>query len=667
MLHRSDIDGLRAIAILAVIGSHVGIPGMIGGFVGVDIFFVISGFLITGLLVEELRGRGRIDFAAFYARRFRRLLPALALVLVVTLVLGQFVLPPLGERQELGSSGMATSAFMSNIFFWRVNSDYFAPTAETLPLLATWTLAVEEQFYFVWPLALALVAVLARRRRWKLSVALSVTFVVLGVFSLALCMWATYARPIAAFYLMPPRAWEFAIGGLIALLVAANKTPTSLVGSVCLWSGLLLMLTAIVGFDEHTRFPGGAAIVPVMGAALFILGAPAAPLAWPVRYVLTKRPVVRIGLLSYSWYLWHWPLLALTRFQSLGETNRWRDVMVALVALLAADLTWRWVENPIRRGRPWPFSGVRTTVTAGITISAALVALSYGLYQQANRELHNDARLGQFYAARHDMPNWPAICSHYVRPFAQLSPVEACTLGTKGTSPSIVVWGDSHAFHFIPMAAEFSRRAGKAALGRTMGACPPLLGIKDSDDYSTGCSAFNDATIRELAELKQRGLAGVLIASRWYNLGPTAPRVGESGAHASPASPDLPLWPEALQADVDAITKLGLRILIVAPVPEFPTDPISCSSRLSTGVCFVARANVEQQRASAMAVLKRVATENPKSVRLWDPLNALCGADKCSAEKDGVFLYKDTHHLSVKGSAFLASAADDDLYWLAGR
>jgi len=473
MHHRSDIDGLRAIAILAVIGSHVGLPGLIGGYVGVDIFFVISGFLITGLLVAELRGKERIGFAAFYARRFRRLLPALALVLVATLVLGLFVLPPLGERQELGTSAMATSAFMSNIFFWRVNSDYFAPTAETLPLPACDLGAVEEQFYFVWPLALAVVAVVARRRRWPLAGALALTFVVLGVVSLALCIWATYARPVAAFYLMPPRAWEFAVGGLLALLV---WTPSPRLGSLCLWSGLALMLAAIVGFDEHTRFPGSAAIVPVAGAALFILGAPAAPLAWPLRYVLTTRPVVWIGLLSYSWYLWHWPLLALTRFQSLGESNRWRDAGVALVALLAADLTWRFVENPVRRGRPWPFSGVRTTVTAGIAISAALVAVSYGLYRQANQELHDDARLGQFYAARHDEPNWPAVCSHYVRPFAQLSPVQACTLGTKGPSPSIVVWGDSHGFHFIPMAAEFGRRDGKAVLGRTMGACPPFAG-----------------------------------------------------------------------------------------------------------------------------------------------------------------------------------------------
>ena len=645
MHHRSDIDGLRAIAILAVIGSHVGLPGLIGGYVGVDIFFVISGFLITGLLVAELRGKGRIGFAAFYARRFRRLLPALALVLVATLVLGLFVLPPLGERQELGTSAMATSAFMSNIFFWRVNSDYFAPTAETLPLLATWTLAVEEQFYFVWPLALAVVAVVARRRRWPLAGALSLTFVVLGVVSLALCIWATYARPVAAFYLMPPRAWEFAIGGLLALLA---RTPSPRLGALCLWSGLALMLAAIIGFDEHTRFPGIAAIVPVAGAALFILGAPAAPRAWPLRYVLTTRPVVWIGLLSYSWYLWHWPLLALTRFQSLGETNRWRDAGVALVALLAADLTWRFVENPVRRGRPWPFSGVRTTVTAGITISAALVAVSYGLYRQANRELHDDARLAQFYAARHDAPDWPAVCSHYVRPFAQLSAVEACTLGTKGAFPSIVVWGDSHGFHFIPMAAEFGRRDGKAVLGRTMGACPPLPGLKDGDDYSSGCSAFNDATLRELATLKQPGLTGVLIASRWYNLGPT-------------------LWPEALQAGVEAVIRLGLRVLLVAPVPEFPADPISCSSRLTTGACFVARAKVEQQRASALAVLRRLAAENPKSVRLWDPLDALCDADKCSAEKDGVFLYKDTHHLSVRGSAFLASAAAEDLHWLAGR
>jgi peptidoglycan/LPS O-acetylase OafA/YrhL len=281
-----EIDGLRAVAILLVALFHAGLPGMTGGYIGVDVFFVISGFLITRLLVDEFMQTGAIDILDFYARRVRRLLPALAVVLVATLAAGALLLTPIGEQQHLAASALATAAFVSNIFFWRTQTGYFAGPAEQLPLLHMWTLAVEEQFYIFWPLAILGTRFLARRSGVSPSAILVAMLALGSMSSLVLSYLITPSRPTMAFYLTPFRAWEFGIGGLLSMLSCTRTTASAkpLLGGALALFGLAAIVGTSVLFDSNTVFPGVMALLPTLGGGGVILGV----------ILAAKSPVARL-------------------------------------------------------------------------------------------------------------------------------------------------------------------------------------------------------------------------------------------------------------------------------------------------------------------------------------------------------------------------------------
>ena len=286
--YRADIDGLRAIAVLSVVAYHVGLPPFSGGFVGVDIFFVISGYLIGGIVEREMRA-GIFSFAGFYARRARRLLPALAGVLLFSYGAAALLLAP-SETIDYAKSAIATIFAASNILFWK-GGGYFSPAAELNPLLMTWSLGVEEQFYIFFPIVLAL---LLRLRGQRVFVGLAV----LSAASLALSVWAVRHAPTGAFYLLPARAWELGAG--ILLVLKPPRVGPALADGLGI-AGLALLLVPIFGYDAHTSFPGLTAVPPVLGTVLLI----AVPQSRINRFVLSAPPLVLLGLISYSWYLWH--------------------------------------------------------------------------------------------------------------------------------------------------------------------------------------------------------------------------------------------------------------------------------------------------------------------------------------------------------------------------
>ena len=369
--YRPDIDGLRAVAVGAVVLSHAGVPLMSGGFIGVDVFFVISGFLITQILQRELAG-GEFSLIAFYERRVRRIFPALMVVIAATLIGGAVLVPP-DALKDLTGSAVATAVFSSNLWFWRSATDYFGPGAAYQPLLHTWSLAVEEQFYIVYPLLLWWAS--RWSPRWTLPV--------LGMLTAALFATAlidTEQRPVAAFFLMPSRGWELGMGCLLALALARSSTPstTSVLAPRAVREVLgAVSLTAIVAacmmYDETTPFPGTAALVPCLAAAALIgVGAHGGSLA---SRLLASRPFVSIGLLSYSLYLWHWPLLAFVRIY---RDNEDLPPTLALACVVTATglaaITWALVERPVRSrsARPvtvFSFAGIATV--AVVTVSLA--------------------------------------------------------------------------------------------------------------------------------------------------------------------------------------------------------------------------------------------------------------------------------------------------------
>jgi peptidoglycan/LPS O-acetylase OafA/YrhL len=369
MIYRREIDGLRAIAVLPVVFFHAGFAGFRGGFVGVDVFFVISGYLITSLILSE-RERGTFSLVHFYERRARRILPALIAVAAACIPCALAWLSP-NELVDFGKSLIAVALFASNLFFW-LESDYFDAAADLKPLLHTWSLAVEEQYYVLFPVLMGLAWPLGRRR---------ILAVLTGValFSLALAHWGAYRWPDANFYLLPTRAWELAIGATLAFRAASSMLPDSARGIA--WKealsagGLVLICAAVVLFDPETPLPSLYSLVPTVGASLVILFA--VPATWAGR-LLGARPLVAIGLVSYSAYLWHQPLFAFARHRSLDEPSTLVFMVLAACAFVLAGLTWKYVEQPFRQrdriGRRSVFGLAAVASTVLVVVGAIGVA-----------------------------------------------------------------------------------------------------------------------------------------------------------------------------------------------------------------------------------------------------------------------------------------------------
>ena len=444
--YREDIDGLRAVAVLSVMAFHYGelLPG---GFTGVDVFFVISGFLITSQLAHDIRG-GTFSLLGFYHRRVRRILPALVVMLAVTLVVGRFLLMP-GDYKALAASAAAAAFGVSN-FFFLTNTDYFAQSSELMPLLHTWSLAVEEQFYFVWPMLLLLIAG-SRKQGYVAGIIIAIT----TVGFVASVPWLA-ANPKAAFFLVVPRAWELTIGAALVFLPAL---PRRLGGATAL--GIALMIAGFVQIRENS-FPGFAALLPCVGAALVIW--PKAQPARADRWLSVLRP---IGLISYSLYLWHWPVWVMYRiYINSGTPLVQETIALTAVSILLAFLSWRFVEQPMRT-RPWP--PVRT-VQAGLAACTAIFCAAMYIYRADGQP----ERVPEAYAMRSLDAMWEWPCPKYGQ-LPQLAG-QYCFFGKPWNEAKrkAIIWGDSHASHFAPIIQAAAKEQPDAFLLYTD--CPAAFG-----------------------------------------------------------------------------------------------------------------------------------------------------------------------------------------------
>jgi peptidoglycan/LPS O-acetylase OafA/YrhL len=333
--YRADIDGLRAIAVLAVLLFHTDVPGFTGGFVGVDVFFVISGYLITSIILKEIKAE-QFSIARFYERRIRRIFPALFPVISFVLVVGAYLFDA-NAFKDLGQSIAATTLFSSNILFWR-ESGYFAAPSLQKPLLHTWSLAVEEQFYIFFPLSLMAIH---RYLKGKYFVWLVIAFIL----SLVASIYGVVYHPAATFYLVPTRAWELMVGSILALGVLPDLSKNWQRNALTI-SGLALILYSIVAYTEATPFPGIAALAPVMGSGLIIYSGKGG--SHQAQKLFTARPLVFIGLISYSLYLWHWPLVAFTKYLLFRPFNGVDSAAIILASVLIASFSWKFIEQPFR-------------------------------------------------------------------------------------------------------------------------------------------------------------------------------------------------------------------------------------------------------------------------------------------------------------------------------
>ena len=624
--YRPAIDGLRAVAVVPVVLFHLGVGALPGGFVGVDVFFVISGYLITGILFREMQA-GRFSLARFYERRIRRILPNLyAMILATTLVACVLLIP--FDLTRYGQSVVATLGFAANVYFW-FRTGYFAPASDQLPLLHTWSLGVEEQYYLVSPLLLLL---LADRHPRRIGLVVAVLFAT----SFALAVHQVRTAPDAAFYLPLARWWELMTGSFLALGLVPRPDRRVLREALAL-AGLTAIVAAIALYRADLPFPGVGALAPCLGAAAVIQADRGGDTA--AGRLLGSRPLRAIGLLSYSLYLWHWPVIVFARYLAQRALTAGESFAALLAIVALAYGAYRWIEVPVRSRRiPARRLFVGAGVGAGALASvAATLVVAGGLpgrYPPAVRPLAMAVDRANPDRLRCDSPS-PA----------RLRSGDVCVIGAPGVAPSFALIGDSFADALSPGVAEAARRAGLAGIVLTRGGCLMLAGAGNSDEC-------RDAAARSYALIaRSPGIRRVVLIGRW----PTWYEARREGLF-----PQERIWiADAASGDGRDVAEnravlarglrrtaalpAGRRLTVVVGLPEQHVHvPQYATLRTLAGlpVDGLARADYDRRQRGAKALIAGT------GVDVLDLGPAMCDAQACPIVRGGEALFVDDNHPS---------------------
>jgi peptidoglycan/LPS O-acetylase OafA/YrhL len=635
--YRPEIDGLRAIAVIAVVGFHAFPEYVSGGFVGVDVFFVISGFLISGIIFKHLCNSD-FSLADFYARRARRILPALCVMLAACLLFGYYALLP-DEFTILGKHMAAAAAFAANLAFWR-DSGYFAPAAQFEPLLHLWSLGIEEQFYLLWPVAL----LLAWKRR--LNIALSVAVLTAGSFILNLVL--VQARPAANFYFPLSRFWELGLGCLLATVKALPAGPWARArrgvlllppGAVRALRtqlpviGVALIAVAVCSYDGHTAFPGIAALLPAAGAVC-IIAAPGD--SWFKDKVLAHRALVFIGLISYPLYLWHWPILSFAAILHSGTPHLIGRAATVLLALVLSVLTFQFIELPIRTLRR-----LRVSVAlAGLV--AAVGILAFAVYAQQGLAGRFDSNV----LAIKQPPKQDPLCRASIPQQYQFNYCRRTNL----QAPKVAFLGDSQALGVYEGTLSTLGTAHPLLL-LARGGCPPVLnvhpspGVYDTDARRRTCNSTWTAFADFIRDTRPPMVVLVGDGARFF-VNPDA------SSNVTARVADERAFKEGLASLVGTLEGYS-RVIYVLEIPTFNSAP-ACflrPVRLPGNNCspWVARNALAASRSAYEQNVREVQREYPDLV-VVDPMPSLCNARSCSqVSPTGQVLYSDQMHLSPAG------------------
>jgi peptidoglycan/LPS O-acetylase OafA/YrhL len=668
--HRKDIEGLRAIAVVVVLLYHCRFPIAAGGYVGVDVFFALSGFLMTGLLLAERTRTGGVAFRQFYARRVRRLLPASVLVLVLTTVAARLVLYPL-EFRAAANDAAAAGAYVVNYRFAVEGADYLGAQVAESPVLHYWSLSVEEQFYLLWPLFIValLGSGLVRVRRAVAGVA------VVGAASFAAALVLTESSQPWAFFSLPTRVWEFAVGAAAALLWAKVRDRVPRVRAAVGWAGIVAVVASVVAMDATTPFPAPWALLPVLGTTAVLLsgGAPLGP-----ALMLDRRPFQWIGNRSYSLYLWHWPPLVLVPV-ALGRTlSDWENLAVVLAASVVAVAAYRFVEQPLRRGT-WLSDRPLRAGLLGIALTAVAVLVPVGMSATASVDgagaaaaatttpahdtldrldpssLPEGARVEGLDrsgpvpvpsnlsppagSAAEELPgNYSGGCNVGLTSTAP-PPLRRCVYGDPDGQHTVVVFGDSHAAQWFPAIEAAGRIQGWRVVPVTKSGCPSVDVVNWNSRLSRRyreCEAWRSTAADDIVRLRPDV---VVIANR----------AAYKGLDQRP----LPLndYTRGLAATLDRFTRDQVPVVVLGPTPEPGDAPPACVTGHTDDVrpCDLpANAAAPRDLARSEAEIARAA-----NVPFIDPLPWLCGDGVCPVVLGQFLVYRDDSHLSVPFARWL--------------
>ena len=641
---RPDLEGLRAIAVVLVVLFHAGVPGFTGGYIGVDVFYVLSGFFITGLLLRELEKQRRLSFAAFYARRLKRLVPASALVLAATIIAGAFIVAPL-TRHSFGWDAVASAWDVSNIRYAFQATDYLASTEAPSPLLHYWSLAVETQFYLVWPALLALVAI----RRWSSQAVLlrrvAITLTVLIVLSLGLSIWLTQVNQPMAFFMLPTRAWELALGGLLALAPVGLANRRRL-GQATFGVGIAVIVATGMLYTQQTPFPGWAAVPPVVATALVIIANQQRRLARTV-----VNPVgAFLGKTSYSLYLWHWPILVLVALALGHKLSVGANLALMVGAGALAWLTFRFVEDPLRRLSWRPARSFLTIGTATVLVSIgglllALIPLSGG--KPGTVPIADPARLSIELSAALEVRAVPANLAPSLEGSRSDQPIiyangchqsmgsvgmPECVFGDPNGKTQVWLVGDSHAAQWFPALNALAKEKGWKLVSHTYSGCP--------------------TTSTVLPDPKTAG-AKYVSCHTWQNL---------LLEKLTKAHPDLVvvgaatvLLPDAMAGFVERLSDFSAaskRVAVMGDTPHQAQDVPPCVSAHMSNAAFCATARATASVDIAAADLHSAAQS--VGAAYANTLDWLCTESACPVIAQNVLLYRDATHITPEANVWLS-------------
>ncbi len=712
---RPDLEGLRAVAVVLVLLYHARVPGFTGGYVGVDVFFVLSGFLITGLLLREVRRTGTISLPSFYARRARRLLPAAALVLFATMVASALVLPPLRVPDVAGDAA-AASLYVSNMRFAFQATDYLQAEMAPSPLLHFWSLGVEEQFYVFWPAIVLLVT----RGRSDAGRRIAITAGLISIVSFGLAVWLTEANAPWAFFSLPTRAWELGLGAFLAIGATQLARIPARPAAVTAWAGLGMVALSGVLLSTETPFPGTAALLPTLGSALVIAGgfrqAPFAPGRW------LSLPVPRfLGRISYSLYLWHWPVLILPAVAFGGPLPWWARGALVLVAIGLAAAAQRWVEDPLRHGRLIGTLPRRNLAMAG-ALSVVVATASLGIGTVTAGSLNGTTATGDATADERALDDFlaglaspspgasgaaaspgatpapgnrptpaaspgagptaepgslpatpggpvpaglrPAIAearNDYPQPFWDGCSVEIgqtesgpCIYGDTSSSTTIVLLGDSHARAWFPAVDRLATERGWRLVALVKSACASADFSQWNDTLKrvyTECNSWRESTYRRVAAEHP---ALVLVAnSRMFRA------VGPDGTTILGGAARTEAWRQGMAATLARLTPVAGHVVLIGDTPRSMFDvPVCLSAHLDDAL---ACATPFDQSVNGAWLAEEASAARRAGAGFIDPTPWVCPTGPCPAVIGNFMVFRDEHHLTTPFSGALWRRLGDAL------